>query len=756
MGTPGCRLRKIFEKHNELREPTINIKDQNKPIWETASYTRIKDYNCFPNTTLLSFLGPYLVSTESYLLSLNHLMIHWSKTQIFRILNRLDLSFSSNLDELMENDTLNENLTKNKKLDPYAKNIVELKKIKTRAKIDADSIICLKKSINDIMEINVLCIGLPNVGKTSTICNILDLDKSALESHVTSKKIKDIKGTAAGIKWNFIDTPGMDPDMFKAESNKNILKKIVDRCKKTKPDICLYFDRMDNCRNKEVSESGLFQMIDEYLKPNLDDNIFEDLIVVLTHAESVKELMKHKSYNELFYEITGELQTITPVRTYFNLVENQENDYRKKKRNSWRPYIVERLSTLTILKKMKYSLEKKNTFKKGGLPNIKRDINLQNNEESFMKSLDDDKRETKERVDHAWAIEKIDPTSADKKTSVRERKEYNVSSKMNDNINVVYDTFYNRFGELDHYNYPFMLDVNFNEEIFHNYRSVRRIEPNYIEGNLDISPIFYFKDCPGCSLHIRKIIRPFGILIEGIKINLSSVNCRILSSTKEKKNIRCIDLNKINMKTSLDVIPVLGYHSKNAELQIRAETTNGQRSLVCETKIRDIEGLYDKYVYGLMYNKHISENVSQKSVQTYGAKVGICNKLKDGYEVEMSLGLFKKSTERNSIWPKPNLCRISLKKNEGLFNIEGLIRFGKKKKHNKKKLYMDVERVKLDIDKEIENNTSLSTVIKSKKTFQHNEIEMEIGCRSEEYQMIGGATMAIVIAKLIRKNLKNN
>merc|ERR1712113_746296 len=181
--------------------------------------------------------------------------------------------------------------------------------------------------------------------------------------------------------------------------------------------------------------------------------------------------------NELFYEITGELQTITQVRTYFNLVENQENDYRKKKRNFWRPYIVERLSTFTILKKMKYLFEKQNTFKNEELPNIKRDINLQNNEENFMKSLDDDKKKTKERVNHIWAIEKIDFILADKKISVKKRKKYNVSNKVNNNINVVYDTFYNKFGELDYYNFPFMLDVNFNEEIFHNYRSVRRIEP---------------------------------------------------------------------------------------------------------------------------------------------------------------------------------------------------------------------------------------------------------------------------------------
>merc|ERR1711933_124250 len=133
---PVFKKMKYFEKQNELREPTINIKDQNKPIWETASYIRIKDYNCFSNITLLLFLGPYLVSAESYLLSLNYLIIHWSKTQIFRILNRLGLTFSFYLDELMENDTLNENLTKNniKLILKLTKNIVELKKIKTKTK----------------------------------------------------------------------------------------------------------------------------------------------------------------------------------------------------------------------------------------------------------------------------------------------------------------------------------------------------------------------------------------------------------------------------------------------------------------------------------------------------------------------------------------------------------------------------------------------------------------------------------------------
>jgi len=62
--------------------------------------------------------------------------------------------------------------------------------------------------------------------------------------------------------------------------------------------------------------------------------------------------------------------------------------------------------------------------------------------------------------------------------------------------------------------------------------------------------------------------------------------------------------------------------------------------------------------------------------------------------------------------------------------------------------------VKLELDKEIKNDTSLRTVIKSKKTFQHKGIEIEIECRSSEYKMISGATMAVVIAKLIGKKLK--
>merc|ERR1711920_1217909 len=326
----------FFKVKKKSLQKMMKKEHYDKPI-QSRTFKKTEN-NRFFNTTSLSLHGPYSVSTESYPLSLKHSMVQWSKIRILRILNRLGLTSSPNLDKLMEADILKKNLT------------IDLKIIK-RAKIDAKK--CLDKSTFNIMEINVLCIGLPSVGKTSTICNMLGLDKSTLESYVTSKTVKVISGTAYNVKWNFIDTPGMDPDKFRARFNKNILKKIIKKCKKIKPDICLYFDRMDNCRNKEASESHLFEMIKEDFKLNIDDNIFEDLIVVLTHARSVKGLMNHKSYDELFYEITDEitedLKTITNSRIYFNFVENKDHDslFLSFKRQS----IVERLSLLTTIKK---------------------------------------------------------------------------------------------------------------------------------------------------------------------------------------------------------------------------------------------------------------------------------------------------------------------------------------------------------------------------------------------------------------------
>merc|ERR1712217_31527 len=215
----------------------------------------------------------------------------------------------------------------------------------------------------------------------------------------------------------------------------------------------------------------------------------------------------------------------------------------------------------------------------------------------------DNERRTDERVSYSSAIEEIDSTSSDKKLLVKQIKENIVITKVNDIVDVHYDTFLSLYDE-SLKDFPFMLDVNFNEDIFHHFRSVRCIEPEYIEKNLKINPMVeQGRGDLSCVIGYNKIVRPFGKLTEGIEINFLSQNIRFYNN-EEKTSIECLDYKEIKMTTSLDVNPVLGYHNKNPELQIQASMINEDSLLVCETKIRDIERFYDKYVIGLMYKKN--------------------------------------------------------------------------------------------------------------------------------------------------------
>merc|ERR1712217_64415 len=133
----------------------------------------------------------------------------------------------------------------------------------------------------------------------------------------------------------------------------------------------------------------------------------------------------------------------------------------------------------------------------------------------------DNERRTDERVSYSSAIEEIDSTSSDKKLLVKQIKENIVITKVNDIVDVHYDTFLSSYDE-SLKDFPFMLDVNFNEDIFHHFRSARCIEPEYIEKNLKINPIIGGN--LSCYINYNKIVRPFGKLTEGIKINIKSQN----------------------------------------------------------------------------------------------------------------------------------------------------------------------------------------------------------------------------------------
>merc|ERR1712050_96044 len=122
-----------------------------------------------------------------------------------------------------------------------------------------------------IIEISVLCIGLVGSGKTSTINSLLGNNKLIPASSSATKKIETFKIEAYGVKWTFIDTPGLYPAASAKACNEDRLRKIKAAISNYKPDVCLYFERMDYAPSENV-DSGVFNLISEIL----DNLVFQD------------------------------------------------------------------------------------------------------------------------------------------------------------------------------------------------------------------------------------------------------------------------------------------------------------------------------------------------------------------------------------------------------------------------------------------------------------------------------------------------
>ena len=61
-------------------------------------------------------------------------------------------------------------------------------------------------------------------------------------------QVRVVEGSVNGIAVRFIDTPGLQPAASAAAANARILADIRRAHNKHKPDIVLYFDRMDLVR----------------------------------------------------------------------------------------------------------------------------------------------------------------------------------------------------------------------------------------------------------------------------------------------------------------------------------------------------------------------------------------------------------------------------------------------------------------------------------------------------------------------------
>ncbi|XP_060171994.1 translocase of chloroplast 90, chloroplastic [Lycium barbarum] len=127
----------------------------------------------------------------------------------------------------------------------------------------------------------ILVLGRTGVGKSSTINSIFDQSKAITDAFKPSTdRIQEISGTVNGIQVSFIDTPGLlPPSPSNVRKNKKILHSVKRFLRKSKPDMVLYFERLDLI-NTGYSDFPLLKLITEVFGPA----IWFNTILVMTHS----------------------------------------------------------------------------------------------------------------------------------------------------------------------------------------------------------------------------------------------------------------------------------------------------------------------------------------------------------------------------------------------------------------------------------------------------------------------------------------
>ncbi|OIS97111.1 PREDICTED: translocase of chloroplast 90, chloroplastic [Nicotiana attenuata] len=127
----------------------------------------------------------------------------------------------------------------------------------------------------------ILVLGRTGVGKSSTINSIFDQSRATTNAFKpATDRIQEIAGTVNGIRVSFIDTPGLlPPSPSNVRKNKKILRSVKRFLRKSKPDMVLYFERLDLI-NTGYSDFPLLKLITEVFGPA----IWFNTIIVMTHS----------------------------------------------------------------------------------------------------------------------------------------------------------------------------------------------------------------------------------------------------------------------------------------------------------------------------------------------------------------------------------------------------------------------------------------------------------------------------------------
>ena len=108
----------------------------------------------------------------------------------------------------------------------------------------------------------ILLLGKSGVGKSSTINSLLGEGSAAADAFRTeTKKARVVTHEMRGVTLRLIDTPGLQPSSADIQHNSKIMADAKRFTRKHKPDIVLYFDRMDQPARADAADLPLLKTV---------------------------------------------------------------------------------------------------------------------------------------------------------------------------------------------------------------------------------------------------------------------------------------------------------------------------------------------------------------------------------------------------------------------------------------------------------------------------------------------------------------